>query len=257
VIDLNLNRLKRKRDETYKHWKKYKTVQLAQKLKELNLDLKQELYKTNKKRIEKNLNSNDPKLFWRAVNQELGKADRQQLEISINGNIIKDPKTLVSEFKTSFEEKIKSNVRKLNKNNEPISPKPIKELSGFQNEKIFWRSEDIKNIIEAMSNKKSTGQDELQIVVYKDSLEITLPHITKLMNLIAVEESIPSNWRVAKIIPVHKKGNKQDLNNYRPVSNICCLSKIYEKLILLYITRLEKKDRCLSVRSSSTWICEI
>ena len=42
-----------------------------------------------------------------------------------------------------------------------------------------------------------------------------------------------------KIIPVHKKGNKCVIENYRPVANLCSSSKIFEKLILNRISQLE------------------
>ena len=37
---------------------------------------------------------------------------------------------------------------------------------------------------------------------------------------------------MAKFIPLHKKGLKDEINNYRPVANLNSVTKIYEKLIL-------------------------
>ena len=46
----------------------------------------------------------------------------------------------------------------------------------------------------------------------------------------------PDNWKKANILPVHKKGNKQLIQNYHPVSLLPISSKIFERLIfnLLY-----------------------
>lgn len=77
---------------------------------------------------------------------------------------------------------------------------------------------------------------------YKDSIEVTLTAITKLMNKIANIAIIPDNWRIAKITPIFKKGDKTDPNNYRPISNMCSMSKVYEKLILNYIYKLQKRS---------------
>ena len=38
-------------------------------------------------------------------------------------------------------------------------------------------------------------------------------------------------WKRGNIVPVHKKGNKDLINNYRPVSLLPIFSKIYEKCI--------------------------
>ena len=42
----------------------------------------------------------------------------------------------------------------------------------------------------------------------------------------------PNDWTKANVIPVHKKGNKQLVSNYGPVSLLPIFSKIFEKLIL-------------------------
>ena len=41
----------------------------------------------------------------------------------------------------------------------------------------------------------------------------------------------PSQLKLAKVIPVHKKGNKNDITNYRPISILSCFSKIFETVI--------------------------
>ena len=41
----------------------------------------------------------------------------------------------------------------------------------------------------------------------------------------------PHEWKKANIVPVHNKGNKQNLKNYRPISLLPIYSKIFESLI--------------------------
>ena len=43
--------------------------------------------------------------------------------------------------------------------------------------------------------------------------------------------SFPSNWKKGNIVPIHKKGDKQILKNYRPVSLLPICGKIFERLI--------------------------
>ena len=50
---------------------------------------------------------------------------------------------------------------------------------------------------------------------------------------------VPGQWLISKIIPVHKKGDKKCVENYRPIANLCCVSKVFEKLILKRIGELE------------------
>ena len=46
-------------------------------------------------------------------------------------------------------------------------------------------------------------------------------------------------WLVSKIIPIHKKGEKNKIENYRPISNLCCVSKVFEKLILMRVKKIQ------------------
>ena len=48
---------------------------------------------------------------------------------------------------------------------------------------------------------------------------------------------------MAKIIPTFKKGSKTEIENYRPIANLCSASKILEKLILKQIQYLESKNK--------------
>ena len=53
---------------------------------------------------------------------------------------------------------------------------------------------------------------------------------------------LPEQWKVSKIIPNHKKGDKSKIENYRPIANLCSGSKVFEKLILKQIHYLENKN---------------
>ena len=54
---------------------------------------------------------------------------------------------------------------------------------------------------------------------------------------------IPDQWKIAKIIPTFKKGSKIEIENYRPIANLCSASKVFEKLILKQIQYLESKNK--------------
>jgi hypothetical protein len=49
---------------------------------------------------------------------------------------------------------------------------------------------------------------------------------------LAVTKGMPKAWKMAKIIPLHKKGDKDAVCNYRPISNLSSLGKFFEKVIL-------------------------
>ena len=62
------------------------------------------------------------------------------------------------------------------------------------------------------------------------------------MNKIYNEKEIPDQWRISKIVPVHKKGECSKIENYRPISNLCSSSKVFEKLIMKRIESIQTAE---------------
>ncbi len=63
----------------------------------------------------------------------------------------------------------------------------------------------------------------------------TEPHLRglycHLFGLVSAQ-GMPNQWKMARIIPLHKKGDKNVTSNYRPISNLNSVCKFYEKVIL-------------------------
>ena len=78
---------------------------------------------------------------------------------------------------------------------------------------------------------KSEGPDLIYPrVIYEIRHEITHP-LTMLFNRSLEKKQIPEIWKCANISPIYKKGRKDGVNNYRPVSLTCILCKIMESII--------------------------
>jgi hypothetical protein len=60
--------------------------------------------------------------------------------------------------------------------------------------------------------------------------------MSQLVNTTFTEERFLRNMKLNKVIPLFKKGDKEDLNNYRPIAMSSSVSKIYEKI---FLNRLE------------------
>lgn len=58
--------------------------------------------------------------------------------------------------------------------------------------------------------------------------------------------SLPSEWKMAKVIPIHNGGNKTDASNYRPISLTSTTCKLLEHIILKHITTYVEKKKILS-----------
>ena len=63
----------------------------------------------------------------------------------------------------------------------------------------------------------------------------------------------PSAFKVANIIPIHKKGDKLDCNNYRPISLLSNISKIFKKKMHVHLTSSLNKNKVLSTFKFGFW----
>ena len=70
-------------------------------------------------------------------------------------------------------------------------------------------------------------------------LQLAGPYIsqslTKLFNHSLNTSSFPAAWKQANITPVHKKGDRQTITNYRPISLLSNISKVFERLVFNHL----------------------
>ena len=98
---------------------------------------------------------------------------------------------------------------------------------------------DVAECIKSLKIKNSEGFDRIPQRILIDGLNPLLKPLTDLFTLIFKNNIIPKQWLISKTIPIHKKGPKSNIENYRPIANLCSVTKIFEKLILKRMQKLE------------------
>ncbi len=78
---------------------------------------------------------------------------------------------------------------------------------------------------------KSTGLDDIPARLLRDAADIIAPTIRFIVNLSLENGIFPSDMKLAKIIPLFKKGNRCDPGNYRPISILSVASIILEIIV--------------------------
>jgi hypothetical protein len=94
---------------------------------------------------------------------------------------------------------------------------------------------EVKNIITQLKNNKTPGEEGVINECLKWGEQDIKDPITTLFNRILVLEIIPQQWFTSTIILLHKKGTKDNPNNYRP---ICLLSNMYKLLIKILTNQI-------------------
>lgn len=103
----------------------------------------------------------------------------------------------------------------------------IKDLSILQPTNI----EEVKNIIDNLNINTSTGIDGISTKVIKCISPMLVEDLTKCINKCIEEGSFPDTLKLATVTAIHKAGSKTDPNNYRPISVLPVISKIFEKIL--------------------------
>ena len=81
-----------------------------------------------------------------------------------------------------------------------------------------------------LDDSKSRPED-IPSSVLKIAAPIIVPHLVSIFNVSLQKGIFPSQLKLAKVIPIFKDGSKLLVSNYRPISLLPVLSKIFEKIV--------------------------
>lgn len=90
---------------------------------------------------------------------------------------------------------------------------------------------EIENVIDNLAVNKAPGIDGICNEILKKSKMLTVPMLCSLFNKILETGIYPEEWCKSIIVPVYKQGNTNDPNNYRGISLLSCIGKIFTKII--------------------------
>ena len=163
----------------------------------------------------------------------------------INGEEITDANNIANTFCEYFTNIGPSLAKNIN------MPKNIKVedfLTSTQNCTFqFYKTDDssIPKIINELPNKTSTGFDDLSMRLIKVIKSEIIPSLTCIFNQSLHTGIFPDKFKLAKVIPLYKKGSLNDISNYRPISLLPSISKIFEKPIFIQLSTYLNEHKLL------------
>ena len=89
----------------------------------------------------------------------------------------------------------------------------------------------ITNVLQNLSISKAPGIDNIPALFLHDGVSVLCKPITQLVNLSISVAEFPNKCKVAKVKPLFKKGSKIEPQNYRPISLLPVMSKVFEQVI--------------------------
>jgi hypothetical protein len=90
---------------------------------------------------------------------------------------------------------------------------------------------EVVNVLRSLKPKCSAGYDGISTKLLKYCACVIKKPLTHILNCSLMSGICPDRCKLAIVRPIHKKGNFDELNNYRPISLLTAISKILETLM--------------------------
>ena len=171
------------------------------------------------------------KKTWDGIKKivNLKKNSNRTSQLNVGGKAIDDNKEIATNFNHFF-----VNVGPNTEESVPKVPNisPSKFLKNRNQMKFVIAhvsNEEILDIINSLENK-STGLSSIPLKLLSLIPDLIILPLAYIINMSFITGEYPNILKIIKVIPIHKGGSTQDVNNYRPISLLSIFDKIIEKL---------------------------
>ena len=107
---------------------------------------------------------------------------------------------------------------------------------GHENSNTMFLSptlpEDMGDLINSMKTNKASGPNSIPTKILKLFKKEFSKPLSDIINLSFNQGVFPNLLKIANVIPIHKKGDKLDCNNYRPISLLSNISKFMKNVCI-------------------------
>jgi hypothetical protein len=172
--------------------------------------------------------------MWKFINREIGKAPENdhKLKLRIGKNIISNPTEITEKlnmYSTNIvEELLKQNINRWTYKN------LHQEIKHCPNS-IFIPpvTEEVVSLTKSLKGKHTAGYDDIAKSLVKQCIQLIKRPLTYIYiyNVLLNSGVFPNEWKTAKVKPLYKKGDRYDIQNYRPISVISVFAKLLERLM--------------------------
>ncbi len=197
-------------------------------------------------------NNGDPNAFWKTFKKILpGECKEMPSRIRIGENISSDMNTIANAFNNFF---ANTAHRLLNSFRETLSMPYIigrnkdfvqaKQRPPFEFKEVSEAS--IHYQLRCLKFNKAVGLEDIPPRLLKDGAQIVAQPLTNITNASLKQAKVPTEWKSARVIPLFKKGKKDDIDNYRPISILPMVSKVLERVVHIQLVKYIRDHKILS-----------
>ena len=230
------------RDKLYKKFKSTKLHVDEEIYKEARNTVQNLIRKKKKAYFEEKIKENtaNPKKLWKTLKQ-LGLPEKRLpcTDVCLKVEDLKfDPFTISELFKKFYSNLANDLVCRLPAASKKFDIEAVKvyynDMFDLSHKKLNFQTVQpniISNLLKSCNVNKAAGIDNVSGRFLKDGADVLGIPITQICNLSIRLSHFPKDCKVAKLKPLYKKGTKTDPKNFRPISLLPIVSKIFEKVI--------------------------
>ena len=108
---------------------------------------------------------------------------------------------------------------------------PVNSTDAVGLESITISVEDVCCLLSGLCTTKATGPDGISATLLRECATELAPSLTELFAMSLAHGKVPSEWKRANVVPVPKNDDPSEINNYRPISLLCIISKVLEHIV--------------------------
>jgi hypothetical protein len=179
------------------------------------------------------MNKHNMKKTWQILKKAIGKqSDKSSFPQSfkIDNENISNKMQIAESFNTYF-----ANIGASTSQNVPKLKKHYTDyLANSVCNSMYLESIDpsvVFDVVKKLKPKTSSGHDEISTKLVKESIVTIIQPLTHIINLSLNTGIVPDQLKIAKVIPIYKSSDTNQLKNYRPISLLPAFSKILEKIM--------------------------
>ena len=178
--------------------------------------------------------SSDQKATWKVLNDLLGKklcATKINELKSDYGVTITNPEDIADFMNKHFAAIGPNLASKIQVNEDNITPTEFltKTDSSFNLKRV--EASSVLKLLNGAKFSKATGIDKISNRILKMAALVIYKNLTDLVNLSITSGVFPSHWKIAEVSPLFKSGDLRNANNYRPISVLPTIARVFERLI--------------------------
>jgi hypothetical protein len=201
----------------------------------------------------------DIKNTWRTIKSAINKTDSKSSLISgllINGSTINDPQIMANHFNkffTSMPSKIVEQIIPIDQNNVPNfaenffkNPPGNDDIPSLNLAGVSVTPGEIIDATNILSPKKSQDMNGVFLFFIKKFINLLANPLAHVFTCSLKHGHVPNQLKIAKVVPIYKSGDRQSMDNYRPISLLSNYSKILEKIVAIRLTNFLDAQKILS-----------